>query len=1145
MLYADERNFYIFDGKTGAKLTSVHNTSVTTIESPSVADVDNDGQAEIIVGSTTYGSNPTPGVRVFKALHDDWVPTRSIWNQHSYHISNINSDGTIPRYEEPSWLTHNTYRLNTFTDRDVLADSDLTAGFVQVIESGVDQSLSLSAIIGNAGQVATISGVTVAYYEGDPAAGGVLLGTIGLPRMEADTYTFARLDNVTLQGGLPIYAVVDPDDAVRECREENNEAHIPAPYVKPDLTVTGVDRTGMTTDLITLSITGSVDADIQNIGNLASGGAAELLAFYDVNHSGVYEAGTDTVLGTKQVPDLSVGVNATASYSIAVSGSLPFRDAAINVWVDSQEQLTEFDETNNTGTSSSPCVASSDGEHEPIYVADWEVGRTPTGNPHGSPSWSFSGGGYVAYQGGNVNATSLTGAPLSEGVIEGTWYNSGSDNDGIGMLFGFQDVAHHYRFWADRDNGGCCGGMHHLVLQGDDSRELYVAPGGWFDKTLMRYRLEFSPGKFTITLTVDSTGEIIDSFTIRDDTYTSGLFGFWGGSQGGVTYRAWHVPQITGASADATISQLALAANAAGVPDILRARIGNGGAAPFNQPLVVSFHEGDPDAGGILLGEVTVDALEAGQYQDVELSGFASPLTGTADIYATVDRQAGGADCDRDNNVMVLAIDQAGQFGRISVATDAAVYAPSTDVLLQAAVTNSGVLAGAYSATLQVEDAAGVIVASFASHDLGELAGGASTSFTDSWNTGSYFAGPYVLRGKVYGVDGELLHESVAFFRIEHPDTAGAAVTLRTTTDKPVYHTTATVQIQDVVQNLTQSTLVDDALLRFTVMDPNGQTIHTEDIPLGQLLPATVRDLTRPLVLQDAPLGSYTVLGAVIDNQAGGLLATDQATFEVQPDLGLIVSGTVAATFPIREAGEPQTCTDTVTNNGTLALNDLPIRQVFARFDEAVEVGTSESTLTLNAGESRTLERNLDTTGLDAGDYACLAAGPYQRGMGYAGCGDFYGDATPDQHRCHPEGGRSRPGAGAGRYGNQRRRGGGLRRCIQHGSRACLQSGPGPRCHSGRGTLRRPGGIGRSRNRRSGNHNRRGQCERRHRRREPCREELQRRGRPARRDGQRHRHRRARQRLPAGDHPNRGHERADTGQRSDPYQLQRTGLYQR
>lgn len=43
---------------------------------------------------------------------DNWVPTRPIWNQHSYHVTNVEVNGVVPLREDPSWISSNTYRTN-------------------------------------------------------------------------------------------------------------------------------------------------------------------------------------------------------------------------------------------------------------------------------------------------------------------------------------------------------------------------------------------------------------------------------------------------------------------------------------------------------------------------------------------------------------------------------------------------------------------------------------------------------------------------------------------------------------------------------------------------------------------------------------------------------------------------------------------------------------------------------------------------------------------------------------------------------------------------------------------------------------------------------------------------------------------------
>lgn len=110
-MYADEQFLYVFDG-SGAVIFKMPRTSGTLSEYPVVADIDNDGSAEIVVVSNAYGATPSPCVQVIRDKQDRWIQARRIWNEHAYHVTNVREDGTIPQYERPSWQNLNTFRTN-------------------------------------------------------------------------------------------------------------------------------------------------------------------------------------------------------------------------------------------------------------------------------------------------------------------------------------------------------------------------------------------------------------------------------------------------------------------------------------------------------------------------------------------------------------------------------------------------------------------------------------------------------------------------------------------------------------------------------------------------------------------------------------------------------------------------------------------------------------------------------------------------------------------------------------------------------------------------------------------------------------------------------------------------------------------------
>lgn len=112
-MYADEANLFVFDA-AGTPLLTVPRSSKTLIEYPVVADVDNDGSAEIVVVSANNWDDvqTSPTVQVIRDAKDRWIQARRIWNQHTYHVTNVREDGIIPQYEKPSWQLLNTYRTN-------------------------------------------------------------------------------------------------------------------------------------------------------------------------------------------------------------------------------------------------------------------------------------------------------------------------------------------------------------------------------------------------------------------------------------------------------------------------------------------------------------------------------------------------------------------------------------------------------------------------------------------------------------------------------------------------------------------------------------------------------------------------------------------------------------------------------------------------------------------------------------------------------------------------------------------------------------------------------------------------------------------------------------------------------------------------
>ena len=111
ILYADNQYFYIF-GQGGELLYLTERRSVTQVEFPLVVDADADGSAEILlISNDGYQEQLQPAVRLLGSAGRDWAGTRPIWNQHSFHGTNVLDDATIPSPEPPHWHRDNSFRM--------------------------------------------------------------------------------------------------------------------------------------------------------------------------------------------------------------------------------------------------------------------------------------------------------------------------------------------------------------------------------------------------------------------------------------------------------------------------------------------------------------------------------------------------------------------------------------------------------------------------------------------------------------------------------------------------------------------------------------------------------------------------------------------------------------------------------------------------------------------------------------------------------------------------------------------------------------------------------------------------------------------------------------------------------------------------
>ena len=240
VVYSDECFFHVLDGKTGQTVIKELNNSATAYEMPIVADIDGSGRAKILVPNNNIGDGAdcvqvwptrTPnryfGLKALKSPNDKWVNTRSVWNEHTYHVSNVNLDGTLPFPEPNSWTApqSNSYRQN------LQGQGEFSAPDLSICDVGVDMThcagsgAKLTAVVYNGGALLAKAGLTVDFYavfdDGNSAHLGQVLTKTLLKPGDSETVSINWLMPPQTKAAK-VKAIVDEKGLIGDCHPENN-----------------------------------------------------------------------------------------------------------------------------------------------------------------------------------------------------------------------------------------------------------------------------------------------------------------------------------------------------------------------------------------------------------------------------------------------------------------------------------------------------------------------------------------------------------------------------------------------------------------------------------------------------------------------------------------------------------------------------------------------------------------------------------------------------------------------------------------------------------------------------------------------------------------------------------------------------------
>jgi hypothetical protein len=240
VVYADELYLYIYSGPDGTVLyQETDHASGTLMEYPVIADVDADGNAEIVLISNNYTFPGWTGVTVIGDTYDNWVAARPIWNQHAYRITNVMDDGSIPAVEAANWPTYNSFRQGGFGTLNPLDGPDVIAESLGVCVELCPDEFTWMLRLANQGASDLPAGLWIALYAEDGGGVRTLLDLVQTtaPMVAGQTSETLSIDlDVLTLTGLGATSVVAVGDDIgtgagehNECDEANNEVALALP----------------------------------------------------------------------------------------------------------------------------------------------------------------------------------------------------------------------------------------------------------------------------------------------------------------------------------------------------------------------------------------------------------------------------------------------------------------------------------------------------------------------------------------------------------------------------------------------------------------------------------------------------------------------------------------------------------------------------------------------------------------------------------------------------------------------------------------------------------------------------------------------------------------------------------------------------
>lgn len=739
----------------------------------------------------------------------------------------------------------------------------------------------------------------------------------------------------------------------------------------PDLTVRELDGSNLIFNQSSFEASGSIGVKIFNQGNAEISGNVEVVIFEDLDGDGL-PSDADVIVADDAVNVGDLSVDQVVSFDIAINGPLSFYQAPLVILLDPNNLIAEISDANNFRSTASTCTGPSTGPSVDLALcmdASGSVDNNEFRLQQEGVAQALENVDIIPRD-GSVRMSVYHFATGTDVVVEPTII----DQDTAPQII---DIVRSTRLFRggtvigtciDRVSNDLVGLMPESILQVIDISTDGQSSG--------------SPS-IAATRAIELGIDVINGIAIGNGASISSMERWVqpqpaGGDRGFVVEAPSFEAYIQALAdkiiretkvVDLNIGGLRLIDNGASQLASASLVLGNSGAGSITENIIVTLYVGEEILEENKITElVFANGLVSGGSASITLDEIDSALVSGQKILAVAELTTGFAECDSANNRQIIEVSSL--LGDVTLALDDIQYEPNMQVNLNGVITNMGSLVGDYTLQLLIQDATGNLVHEFSQQAVSNLASNDMFAYSDTWNTGVTPTGEYKAVAKLLSSDDEQLDIAEQGFTIGELSLS-TLFTLNSSTDKQLYNVNDRAILEVVIQNLSLATQIDNAELQVVVFDPNGDAIYDELFDPAAMAPGQVLRFEDILALNQSPIGNYQ-LTATLKNSSGEQVVSSLSLFEVIDDPRAALTGSVTVDQVNIDAGDPQACNYTLTNQGLGDLADINWNQILVQVDDQQELDRIATTAALISNEATNTSQVITTSNLVPGGYACV-----------------------------------------------------------------------------------------------------------------------------------------------------------------------------